>query len=149
VIYDWVAIWSNYGERAEYTEYAQKYFPNGFVGSGIYGDDYPKMVSKARCALSMARGFEYPARVVETMMIGTPLVSRRDKYMDMFFTEKEHYLGFSNKEEMRRQILWVITHSDEAEGMAKRAREFVLKEHRYYHRALTMFENEYWHAGQN
>lgn len=148
-IYPWIAVWSNYGDREEYSKYAMQYFPDGFVGSGYFGDDYPKMMSRAKCALSIARGYEYPARVVETMMIGTPLVSRRDKYLDTFFKEGEHYLGFSDKEEMCRKIFWVLEHPNEAEQMASRAKALVLKEHRYYHRALTMFSSEFWYASQN
>lgn len=87
----------------------------------------------------MARGFEYPARVVETMMIGTPLVSKRDRYIDLYFVENEHFKGFSTPEEMCDQIQWVLNNPEESMEMARRSRELVLREHRYYHRALKLF----------
>ena len=96
-------------------------------------------MSQGRCTISMARGFEYPARVIESMMIGVPLISHRDKYLDMFFVEDEHYLGFSSVEEMLDKIYYVQTNPRESRIMADKARKLVLQKHRYYHRALQMF----------
>ena len=49
-------------------------------------------------------------------------------------------------EEMMEKIFWVKEHPEEAQEMAKRAHEHVMAKHRYYHRALTMFDKEFWEA---
>jgi spore maturation protein CgeB len=57
--------------------------------------------------------------------------------------ENEHYLGFSDVEEMLLKIAWVNEYPAEAMEMAKRARDLVLMKHRYYHRALRMFTGDW------
>jgi spore maturation protein CgeB len=137
-IWDWLCIWHNYNERADYSKAALEKFPNGFLSDDTWGDDYPIYTSRARCVINKVRGFEYNAKVVETMMIGVPLVTDRAKYLDTFFVENEHFRGHSSIEEMLEQVRWVLDHPTEASDMSERARLLVLKSHRYYHRALRM-----------
>ena len=138
VVYDWIALWHNCGERVAYAEAAAKAFPKGYVGYKG-GEAYSQWMCRAKCSLNLSRANEIVMRVFETMATGVPLVADRARDMDQFFQDGEHYRGFSSVEEMLEQIQWVLDHPGEAAEMAQKARELVLAKHTYYHRALRVW----------
>jgi glycosyltransferase involved in cell wall biosynthesis len=141
VIFDWIALWHNCGDRIAYADAAGRAFPRGFVGWKD-GLEYSRWFCKARCALNLSRSNEITLRVFEVMASGVPLVTDRARGLDLLFEEEKHYRGFSSIEEMLDQITWVKTHTNEAARMAKRARTLVLSKHTYYHRVLQVYGGE-------
>lgn len=147
VDWDWIAIWHNCENRPYAVDDALAKYPNGrvcWIGNGPrwQGEhDYAWHMSTARCALNYPRANIVNMRVYEVMAIGIPLITMRVEDMPVFgFVENEHYLGFDTNEEMVDKIGWVQGHLNEAQDMAQRAKEWVLKHHTYRQRALDMLE---------
>jgi glycosyltransferase involved in cell wall biosynthesis len=140
VIYDWVALWHNAGERAAFARAAAERFPDGVVGWRP-GENYARVMSQARCSLNLSRSKELNMRIFESMAAGVPLITDRVQHIETFFTEGEHYLGYDTLEEMLELIQWVKDHPDEAQEMANRARDVILAKHTYYRRVLQVWDH--------
>ena len=135
--FPFVAVWHNCEGRIAASEQAKKQWPNGWVtwrGNELYAES----ISRGKCALNWLRGNIVNMRVFEVMATGTPLITTRHEDMEFYgLLEGEHYLGFDdgNIDQMIEQIAWVQEHQIQAMEMAARAREFVLANHTYLHRA--------------
>jgi len=74
-------------------------------------------------------------RVIESMLVGKPLITDRDPRdgMSQLFTEYEHYLGYSTKAELGLQLDWALNESigdsTLALDMAQRALALVKEKH--------------------
>jgi hypothetical protein len=137
---DWIAVWHNCGDRIEASARAKERFPTGQV---LWAGDekYAEYISRGKCTLNWLRGDIVNMRVFEAMAIGTPLITTRHRDMSYYgFIEDEHYLGYDGIDEMLDKIQWVQDNHEESMLMARRAREFVLAKHTYYHRALEIFQ---------
>lgn len=137
-IYDWITLWHNCGKRPQLIKELKKTLPNGYVGWKD-GDDYARWMSKALCSISLSRSNELAMRIFEVMGIGVPLITDRTRGLDLLFTEKQHYLGFDDADELIWCIEYVMNHPGECARMAYQAQQEVLGKHTYYHRVLRVF----------
>lgn len=83
-------------------------------------------------------------RVMESMMMGRPLLCDRDKRsgMSRLFEEGEHYLGYETESELGNQIDWIF-HKDNfelVENMVERAYKEVKEKHQVKNRVEQILE---------
>ncbi len=81
-------------------------------------------------------------RVIESMLVGRPLVTDRDKRdgMSQLFKEGEHYLGYDSIPELANQIDWCLNEPSLASSMATRAYGCAVEEHQVRNRVKQILE---------
>lgn len=85
-------------------------------------------------------------RVIESMLVGRPLITDRDPRdgMSKLFTESEHYLGYSTQAELGLQFEWALSESGGentlAIDMAERALNLVKENHLVQNRVRQVLE---------
>lgn len=101
------------------------------------------------CHILFNRGQKHDGpnqRVIESMLVGKPLITDRDPRdgMSKLFTEYEHFLGYSAKAEIGIQLDWALSESTGentlALDMAQRALTLVKEKHLVQHRIEQMME---------
>lgn len=135
--FPFVAVWHNCEGRVAASAAALKRWPGGWV-TWRGNEMYAETICRGKCALNWLRGDIVNMRVFEVMATGTPLITTRHPDMAWYgFVEGEHYIGYDheNIDEMIEGIAWVNAYPAEAKVMAAKAREFVLENHTYRHRA--------------
>ena len=75
-------------------------------------------------------------RVIESMLVGRPLVTDRDRRdgMSKLFKEGEHYLGYNCDAELANNIEWCLNEPSLAQSMANRAYDRAVEKHQVKHR---------------
>lgn len=134
----WVAVCHRAGPRIELLDALNQAVPGGWMGYAS-GEAYSPNVAKGKCTINKSRLGELTMRVFENMAMGVPLVTDRVTELDEFFREDEHYLAYTEADELIEKVRWVQAHPEEAGAMAARAREIVLEHHTYYQRMLNIF----------
>ena len=99
----------------------------------------------ARCRLLFNRGQKHDGpnqRVIESMLMGRPLITDRDPRdgMSKLFTEGDHYLSYTSEAELANQIDWCLKEPSLAASMAQRAYEEAYSKHQVKHRVEQILE---------
>ena len=81
-------------------------------------------------------------RVIESMLVGRPLVTDRDRRdgMSQLFQEGEHYLGYNSDTELASNIEWCLNEPTLAHSMAERARVLAVEKHQVRNRVEQILE---------
>lgn len=98
-----------------------------------------------KCNILFNRGQKHDGpnqRVIESMLMGRPLITDRDKEdgMSQLFVEGEHYLSYCDEAEVANHIEWCITEPDMAKSMAMRAYKVAKEKHLIKHRVQQILE---------
>ena len=97
------------------------------------------------CKVLFNRGQKHDGpnqRVIESMLMNTPLVTDRDKTdgMSKLFEEGEHFLGYTNDAELADQIDWCLNEPSLAYNMALKAYKLAYDKHQVKHRVQQILE---------
>lgn len=105
--------------------------------------------SMNQCQVLFNRGQKHDGpnqRVLESMLVGRPLITDRDPRdgMSKLFTENEHYLGYDSQVELGLQLDWALSEiggeNTLALDMAERALNLVKEKHCVQHRVEQVME---------
>jgi len=105
--------------------------------------------SMNQCKVLFNRGQKHDGpnqRVIESMLVGRPLITDRDPRdgMSKLFVENEHYLGFSTIAELGLQLEWLLSEGGGentlALDIANRANALVKEKHLIQHRVQQICE---------
>jgi hypothetical protein len=102
-------------------------------------------MAMAQCKVLFNRGQKHDGpnqRVIESMLMGRPLVTDRDLRdgMSKLFEEGEHYLGYSTEAELAQQIDWCMREPSLSASMARRAYALAVERHQVKHRVEQILE---------
>lgn len=89
--------------------------------NGPIFDEYRQLNNRAVIGLNWSSMDDMVARVFEIMAMGLCPVINRVTDLKEFFTEGEHYLGFSSLEEGVEKVLWAKNNPEEARRIAENA----------------------------
>lgn len=78
-----------------------------------------------------------PMRFFEGMAIGALLQNYNDN-LDELATPHEHYIPYTDEEDLIKQIRYYLDHPEKRMKLAKNARKHALKHHTYKHRVKTI-----------
>lgn len=79
-------------------------------------------------------------RVLEAVACGAPLLAQKQKAIEEHFICGTHYLDFSNEDECRKGINYLLHNKAEAQTMAERAYMEVVRNHTWMSRAKAILE---------
>ena len=105
--------------------------------------------SMNQCQVLFNRGQKHDGpnqRVIESMLVGKPLITDRDPRdgMSKLFTEYEHYLGYETQADLGLQIDWALSELGNGDSlamnMAERAMSLVKEKHLVQHRVAQIIE---------
>ena len=108
--------------------------------------------SMNNCQILFNRGQKHDGpnqRVIESMLVGAPLINNRDPRdgMSKLFVEYEHFLGYETKAELGLQLEWALSESGGGKeentlalDMALRALALVKEKHLVQHRVEQVIE---------
>ena len=117
-IYDACLIGLHYPQRDALVSGLRNKGYNVHYSIGEIYDDYRHIYNQSKIALSWSTLLDMPARVWEAFGMGNLLVTNRVPDLPTFFTENDHYLGFSTVEEGISKVEWALANWDEAQKIA-------------------------------
>ena len=117
-IYDACLIGLHYPQRDALVTGLRNKGYNVHYSIGEIYDDYRHIYNQSKIALSWSTLLDMPARVWEAFGMGNLLVTNRVPDLPTFFTENDHYLGFSTVEEGISKVEWALANWDEAQKIA-------------------------------
>lgn len=81
-------------------------------------------------------------RVIESMLVGRPLITDRDNTDGMahLFQEHEHYVGYKTETDLGLALEWILSEYDVARNMALKAYKEVRDKHLVKHRVQQILE---------
>jgi hypothetical protein len=99
----------------------------------------------AQCKVLFNQGQKHDGpnqRVIESMLMGRPLVSDRDDRdgMSKLFEIGEHYLSYDSTTELADNLGWCLREPSLAASMADRAFNLALEKHQVKHRVAQILE---------
>lgn len=99
----------------------------------------------ANCKILFNRGQKHDGpnqRVIESMLMGRPLISDRDREdgMKLLFEEGTHFLGYESMAELAIQMDWCMTNESLAKSMGRRAYKLCKEKHLIKHRMEQILE---------
>lgn len=112
------------------------------VQSGLFRHDYVKALGSLQVSVhhtSSGGAGLLVMRIWETMACGTCLLTERDQTIGRHFMEDRHFVAFSDADEARKKIAWLLE-SGKWQSIGQVAREEILMNHTYHHRARTILE---------
>lgn len=123
-------------QRRQYIEVIDENF-NAFLSNDILTKDLSKIYSQCKVIFNHIRTEEINIRFFEGLALGA-MVCSYSPALHLFAEEGKHYLTFKTPEEAVEKIKFLLENDDVREKMAKEAREHVMKNHTYKHRAEEM-----------
>jgi spore maturation protein CgeB len=141
-----------YKDREDYLKVIAHFWPNSFFNSyGTPGIEIPERYSECGVLFNHTRPeIDVNLRFFEEMALGCQ-VMLRNKILDQFAVEGEHYLAYSSPEELVEVIKRLLADDDLRLKIAHQARKHFLKHHTYTHRAKSVIKHltEYYENSGN
>jgi spore maturation protein CgeB len=91
---------------------------NVYYAIGDVYAEYRQRYNESKIALSWSSLLDTPTRVFESLAMGLPLVCNKTPDLATFFVEGEHFLGFDNAEEGRKQTIKLLADKEMREEIA-------------------------------
>lgn len=111
-----------------------------FFGNRTFKDMAEKY-GKSKLVFNRSINGDANMRVFESMCSGSCLVTDRVPDLDKLgFKDRIHYAGYSSKEEISYLVKELLSNDEMREGIARRGREEVLKNHTYTHRIKKLLD---------
>lgn len=129
-----------YEERSEYRKLLESKY-NCFFKEDLDGTDIPEVLSKCKILFNHTRPeIDVNLRFFESMALGCQVMLRTPS-LQLFANEEEHYWGYSSPEECVRVIDKLLNSDSLRENTSQRARNHLLSNHTYKHRAASVIAN--------
>lgn len=98
------------------------------------GLEYSKTLSSCKMLFNCSMNNDINMRVFESIGVGKLFFTDRIPFLDKYFTEDEHYIGYSNWDELRQKVFYYLNRACFRQQIARAGREYALKHHTYNHR---------------
>lgn len=137
--YDACLIGLHYNSRSALVSSLQSKGYKVHYSIGEIYDEYRRIYNASKIALSWSSKEDLCARNWEALAMRNILVANRVPDMSSFFSEGDHYLGFSTLEEAVSKVEWALKNPEEANKIADAGHRKV-RHHTYDNRVQQLLE---------
>ena len=131
----------NCEKRMDYLERLFKAFPEFFYGVRFF-DPANEIFNQSKLLFNISIKDDVNMRFFEAMSTGVPLLTNRiyNNGMETLATEGEHYIGYSNEDEMISQAKWILDNYEKAKQIGESAAAHIRSTATYEHRMKKVLE---------
>lgn len=106
------------------------------------GEEYSRMLSRCKIIFNCSMDNDMNMRVFEAMSIGRLLVSDKVAGQDELFKDGEHYVSYTDWNDLKTQIDYYLTHDKEREKIAETGANYVHATQTYADRLETILKDQ-------
>lgn len=130
-------------DRIDYLDSLFKEFPNSWFSFSCFFEDISVRYIRSRVGFNVSIKNDLNMRFFEILSTGTCLLTNTtvDGIEELGFEEGKHFLGYTNKAEMKDKVQWALDNPVEREAIAKSGHEKCRKYHTYELRMKKIIEN--------